>query len=187
LYILFSPLLTLAWLAAMLRSDSLISSLKRALSPYPTALALGALALGAYSAALSCAALALAYGPAFLPASERAQDLWLGCVVAGAALGALTIATIVDLARSALTSGTRGVRQAIRAGRRALRLPQLGGHALSIGAIAACLLGAEATARVVPRDASLIVALLPEQALVFLATALRAIWLAFALRSIKQR
>lgn len=186
-YILLSPLLTLAWLDSMKRSDAAPRLLQRALAPYPPALALGAIALGAYAATLSCAALALAYGPGFLAASTHVEELWLGCCLAGAALGTLAIATTLDLARAALASGTRGAAAALRAALRALRLQQLAAHALIVAAVAACLIGAEAIARFVPGDAALIIALVPEQALVFLATALRAAWLAFALSSITRR
>jgi hypothetical protein len=122
-----------------------------------------------------------------LAASTHVEELWLGCCLAGAALGTLAIATTLDLARAALASGTRGAAAALRAALRALRLQQLAAHALIVAAVAACLIGAEAIARFVPGDAALIIALVPEQALVFLATALRAAWLAFALSSITRR
>ena len=189
-YAALAPLLRVAWLHAMTprrayaRASSTACAATRRRWPWRGALLVWALSIAALMAAWSGLM-------ALLPASvalERAARV--GCVLL-AALASLLVSTLHDLGVAGLagdalndfTAPRRPVtaRLALRAAQRALSLRALALHALLMLAIAGCLASAEAIARSSALATAPLAMLAAQQMLVFIATLLRAMWLAMAL------
>ena len=176
---LLAPLLALAWLHALTRSQPVLASLARAASGYLPALALGACALGCWGVGLGAAALLLQPGVAgVLPHSAAIERAWTVGAVAPVILTGLLVSPAHDLARARLALGAR-LGPALRFAISGLTLRLVAQHALLVAAalgVAAC---AEAATRLPPAlPGALVLAL--QQALVLGATLLRASWLAIA-------
>jgi len=176
---LLAPLLALAWLHAMTRSQPVLASLARAASAYLPALALAACALGGWAASLALAALLLQPDVgALLPRSAEFERIWTAGCVAVVALTGLLICTAHDLARARLAVGAR-LAPALRFAISRLTLRLVGQHAVLVAAALGATACAEAVTRVaLPWPAAVVLAL--QQALVLGATLLRATWLAIA-------
>jgi hypothetical protein len=176
---LLAPLLALAWMHALTRSQPVLASVARAASGYLPALALAACALCGWGLLLATSALLLQPGvAAVLPHAQAVDRMWSVGAIAPVILAGLLVAPAHDLARARLALGA-GLAQALRFAISGLTLRLVGQHALLVAAalgVAAC---AEAVTRL-PLALPGPVVLALQQALVLGATVLRAAWLAIA-------
>jgi hypothetical protein len=176
---LLAPLLALAWLHALARSQPVLTSVARAASGYLPALALAACALCGWAVGLAAAALLLRPGvAALLPHSPAIDRAWTVATIAPVILTGLLVSPAHDLARARLALGA-GLAQALRFAISGLTLRLVGQHAL----LFAAALGVAACAETVTRLPLALpgpVVLALQQALVLGAMVLRAAWLAIA-------
>jgi hypothetical protein len=177
-YALLTPLVSLAWLHALARPQTVVAAFARATTDYVSALLLAALALLATALTLTLAL--LSFHPAvagLLPATPAAESLATLFTLALAALALLLVATAHDLAGATLAH-TRSLRASLRAVRAAGPRPLTQHALLALGAAAVAVL-ADAVARAFPTLPHAL--LVPsQQALLFCATLLRGCWLALA-------
>jgi len=175
-----APFLMLCWLHAMTEACSVQQSLGRALRDYPRALWLALLALlGAvalFVGLASSVALVLPYA-----GSPLAEQLLRAPALLAAALGALWLTTVYELACSELVCGARrtllALRSALRrAGGRRL-LTRAGSCVLTVLLLAL----AEVLARKVSTAQPELLVLVPQQLLIFGSVCVRAAWLASTL------
>lgn len=178
-YALLTPLLSLAWLCALTRRQTVAASLARAFGGYLPALALGAASLFSMLATAAIAVLALSeMVTSVLPASVWAENTQLAVFVSLIAFATLFIGTVHDLARAGLAHGLSPC-FALRSALRLTSARTLSLHALAAAAALACVLLAEVFARALP-GAPRPVLLLTQQSLVLGAVLLRGVWLALA-------
>jgi hypothetical protein len=181
-----SPIASVAWAHALVRSSSLRECFAHALGRGAQAIGIAVVLLGGWCVLLGGSALLLAYAPGLLPASPNAElALRVTCVLLAAA-GALVLTALYELACATQATGAVPVRAALRSAVRALSPRLLIARALLALGIAACFALAELAGRSAANALGATPLLLLQQSLVFAATTLRAACFALALRRLRR-
>lgn len=176
---LLTPLISLAWLQAMARRQSLLESLARAASAYRPALALAGCALAAWAVSAATAALLLQPTVASaMPQSAALERVWTAACVAALGVAGLLVSTAHALARARLALGGR-LLPALRFAITRITPRLVAQHALLVAAALALAAGAEAVTRLPHLFGPAVLTF--QQLLVLGATLLRGAWLAVAL------
>jgi len=175
-----APLLMLFWLHAIAGASSVRQSLRRAVRDYPRALLLALFAL--LVAVALCAALASSLTLALPYAgSPLAEQMLRAPALLVAALGALWLTTVYELACSELVCGARRPVLALQLALRRTGVRRLLTR-MGTGALILLLLAlAEVLARKVSTSQPELLVLVPQQLLVFGSVCVRAVWLASTL------
>jgi hypothetical protein len=186
LYTVLSPLLTLAWLHAMVGGDAPIPCMRKAVADYRSGLGLLAIAAVAYVTLAAATALAFVYGVRLTETILAEDGLRIACGAVALSC-ALMIATAHDLSQAALVRHKRGILLSLHHAILQLSPRILAMHALLTLAIAAISFGADGIGRVDSSWLGSTASFALQQTLVLGTVGLRGFWLALTLQRIATR